>query len=264
MRIKTRAALIFSLLLMPGIASAWGPLGHRVVAKMAQGRLTPEAESAVRSLLGPGATLAEVSAWADEQREEQGSELWHFVNVPIAQARYSPKYCSPRGCVVSKTEEFSRVLRDPSARKPDKRRALKFLIHFIADLHHPLHVGDNNDRGGNRLQVTFFGTGSNLHKVWDSQIMARHTTNEQVWLWDFNYLANPRMAAEWSKGAPADWATESLEIARTAYCLPGSGQPMKSGTRLGNDYYRIALTLVQKQLAKAGIRTAWTLNEIFR
>jgi hypothetical protein len=145
----------------------------------------------------------------------------------------------------------------------DRQRALKFLIHFIADLHQPLHVGDNNDRGGNLLQVRFFGEGSNLHRVWDYQIIEHHTKNEQVWLWDLTYQANPRMVAEWSQGTPEDWATESLLLAKTVRCFPDSRTMIKPGARIGNEYCRAALPIIQKQLAKAAIRTAWMLNQIF-
>jgi len=245
-------------------AWGWGRIGHRVVARFAEERLTSQARIAVGNLLGPGVRLADVANWADEQRELFGSAPWHSVDVPISESRYDPRYCSPRGCVVSKIEEFRRVLLNPAAGKPEKEQALKFLIHLIADLHQPLHVGDHNDRGGNLLQIRFFDEGSNLHRVWDSQIMERHTNNEQVWLWDLTFLAKPAMVVEWSKGTPELWATESLNLAKTAYRIPGSQALIKPGTRLGSEYCREALPQIQLQLAKAAIRTAWMLNQIFQ
>jgi hypothetical protein len=94
--------------------------------------------------------------------------------------------------------------------------------------------------------------------------MERHTKNEQVWLWDFDFIANPKMVAEWSKGTPEDWATETLQIAKEAYCLPGTRKIMSPGARLGNEYYNYALSIIQRQLAKSGIRMAFILNGIFR
>jgi hypothetical protein len=229
---------------------------------MAEGRLTPKARSAVRSLLA-GMSIAEASTWADEQREIPGSSRWHFVNVPIRESRYDRKYCLPAGCVVSKIEEFRRVLLNPKAGRVQKQQALKFLIHFIADIHQPLHVGDNNDQGGNLLQVHFFGDGANLHRVWDSLVIQRHTGNESVWLWDFDFIANPRMVNEWSRGTPEDWATESLLISREAYRIPGARNVMGKGVRLASEYHRFALPLIQKQLAKAGIRIAYVLNNVY-
>ena len=259
-------AAVFLLVasMRPGPALAWGRIGHRVAAKMAEGRLTPAARDAVRAILGPGVSLADASTWADGQKEIEESYRWHFVNVPISADRYDSRYCSPKGCVVNKIEDFRRILQNSQAGIAQKQQALKFLIHLIGDLHQPLHVGDNNDQGGNLLQVRFFGVGSNLHRLWDSQVMERHTKNEKVWLWDFDFVANPKMVSEWSKGTPADWATESLHIAREAHRVPGSDKWMRSGARLGNEYYRSALPVIRTQLAKAGIRIAFVLNTIFR
>jgi hypothetical protein len=152
---------------------------------MAESKLTPRALAAVRDLLGPGVTLADISTWADEQRDVPGSGPWHYVNVPITESRYDRKYCQSGGCVVSKIEDFKRVLQDRLAARAEKQEALKFLVHFLEDLHQPLHVGDTGSRGGNDIRVRFFDVGSNLHRVWDSQIMERHTENEQVWLYDW-------------------------------------------------------------------------------
>ena len=258
------AVVLLVASMRPSPALAWGRIGHRVAARMAESRLTSAARDAIHAILGPGVSLADASTWADGQREIEESYRWHFVNVPISADRYDSRYCSPKGCVVNKIEDFRRILQNSQAGRPQKQQALKFLIHLIADLHQPLHVGDNNDQGGNLLQVRFFGVGSNLHRLWDSQVMERHTKNEKVWLWDFDFVANPKMVSEWSKGAPADWATESLHIAREAYRVPGSDQWMRSGARLGNDYYRFALPVIRTQLAKAGIRIAFVLNAIFR
>lgn len=261
---RTAAAIALTLLLWTPRIWPWGPIGHRVAARMAEERLTPAAAAAVHRLLGPGAKLADAANWADEQRDARGSELWHYVNVPITETRYDSRYCPAQGCVVSKIKDFEHILLNPKAGKQEKQQSLKFLIHLIADIHQPLHVGDNNDRGGNLLQVLFYNVGSNLHSVWDSQIIERHTKNEQVWLWDLTFLANPKMAAEWAKGTPEDWATESLQVAKVIYCLPGTKTVMKSGTKLGDEYVVFALPIIQRQLAKAGIRTAFVLNGIFR
>jgi hypothetical protein len=194
--------------------------------------LTLTSRIAVRNLLGPDVSLADVSTWADEQREVPGSAPWHYVNVPITESRYDPEFCQRGRCVVSKIEDFKRVLQDPKPGKTEKQQALKFFVHLIADLHQPLQVGDTGNRRGNNIQVRFLDKSSNLHRVWDSQIMERHTTNEQVWLWDFTHYANPKKVVEWSSGTPADWATDTLQVAKEVYCLPGTKTVMKSGTRL--------------------------------
>ena len=101
------------LLLTPGAVWPWGRTGHRVSSMMAESRLTPAALAAVRNLLERGESLADASAWADHQREVPKSDPWHYVSVPISEPRYDPKFCAPSGCVVSKIEDFERVLSDP-------------------------------------------------------------------------------------------------------------------------------------------------------
>ena len=257
------AALVLLALLSARPVSAWGWIGHRVVARMAEERLNARTRAAVAGILGPGAKLADVSTWADEQQELTKTGPWHSVNIPLEETRYNPRYCPPPGCIVGKIVEFGGVLRNPAAGKSEKQRALKFLIHLIADLHQPMHVGDNGTRGGNLLQVRFYGEGSNLHKVWDYQIMERHTKNLGVWLWDLTFEANPKRVAEWSKGTPEEWATESLNLAKSAYRLPGSQAWILPGTNLGTRYSGASLPGIRKQLAKAAIRIAWVLNGIF-
>ena len=100
--------------------------------------------------------------------------------------------------------------------------------------------------------------------MWDSQLIEWHSRDEDRWLREVNVLATPENAAKWSRGTPEDSATESLEAARVAYCLPGTRSVMKPGTRLGGDYCQSMLPIAQTQLAKAGVRVAAMLNEIFR
>jgi hypothetical protein len=249
--------------MLPRSLCAWGRLGHRTAARMAETRLTPRALAAVNDLLGPGVKLADVSTWADEQGDPKYAS-WHYVRVPISESAYNPKYCPPHGCVVSKVWEFERALRDPKTERAPKQQALRFLVHLIPDLHQPFYVGCLDGKGSERIQVRFYDAVSNLGRVWDYQIMERHTTNEQVWLWDFDFHAKPKRVSEWSRGTPEDWATESLMVAREAYRLPGAKTVIQSGTKLGDEYYVAMLPIIQKQLAKSGIRIAWTLNEIFR
>ena len=135
---------------------------------------------------------------------------------------------------------------------------------FLRGLHQPLHVGDTGRRGGNLVQVRFFDHGSNLHRVWDSQIIEWHSTDEATWLRELTALSTPQMAAEWPKGSPEDWASESLTQAKLAYRLPGTDKLIPSGTKLGEDYCQFALPIIQLRLAQSAIRVASTLNQIFQ
>jgi hypothetical protein len=164
--VRTIAAVMFVFPLFIPSAFSWGRIGHRVAARMAEERLTPAASAAIHDLLGPEVSLADISTWADEHRNPR-SGAWHYVDVPITESRYNPRFCPANGCVVSKINDFRQVLQDPKAGKTEKLQALKFLIHLIEDLHQPLHVGDTGSRGGNSIQVRFYNRGSNLHRVWD-------------------------------------------------------------------------------------------------
>jgi hypothetical protein len=146
-------------------------LGHRVAAKFAEQRLIPAALAAVCDLLEAGVTLEDISTWAEEQREIPGTRFWHYVNVPITESRCDKRLCPASGCAVSKIEDFKRVLQDQKPAKTEKQQALKSLVHLITDLHQAVRVGDTGGRGGNNIQVRFFDRGSNLHRVWDSQII---------------------------------------------------------------------------------------------
>src|SRR4051794_4208029 len=164
----------FALLILPGSAWAWGPIGHRAAATMAHARLTSRADRTVRELLDPGETLADASLWADAHRRDlPESAPWHYVNVPLTSPSYDPKYCSVNGCVVSIIGDLERVLRERARPRVERQRALRLLVHFIEDLHQPVHVGDRGDRGGNDLQLRFFGAETNLHRLWDEGIVER-------------------------------------------------------------------------------------------
>jgi hypothetical protein len=145
------AGTIVVTLVQTSSAWPWGRMGHRVAVQMAEARLNPHALEAVHDLLGPGVSLTDIPTWADEQHEIPGSGPWHFVNVPITDSRYDSKYCQPGGCVVSKIGDFKRVLQNPKAGITERQEALKFLVHFIEDLHQPLDVGDTGSRGGNDI-----------------------------------------------------------------------------------------------------------------
>jgi nuclease S1 len=113
---------------------------------------------------------------------------------------------------------------------------LRFLIHCIEDLHQPMHVGDNHNKGGNLTQVRFYDQGSNMHRLWDSDIIEHVSTKEDVWLLDLATMDTPDARSAASKGTVEDWATESLLAARRAYQVPETGQRLKPGQKLGDAY----------------------------
>jgi hypothetical protein len=258
--------LLIVALLVPPPVFAWGPRGHRLAAKIAMERLTPKAKQGIAELLNKGDTLADIADWADHQGHdvEPNSAPWHYVNVPITADRYSEKYCNDRGCVVTKIKQYRRVLANQNATKRERQLALLFLVHFVEDIHQPLHVGDNKDRGGNNTQIQFFNNGSNMHRLWDSDIIEHERMSDGRWLERITPMLTPANVAAWSKGTVEDWATESLNAAKQAYDFPkGSNQPLQTGSLLGEEYMKFADPIVRDRLARAGVRLANELNAIF-
>ena len=142
-------------------AFAWGPQAHRVIARVAEGRLSPAAKAAIGELLIPPDTLPEVAGWADKEGHDAvpGSARWHFINVPIGDSRFDARLIRDDNNVVVKIKQYRKILSDRSRPKKERQRALLFFVHFVSDIHQPLHVGDHNDHGGNDTQIRFFDEG---------------------------------------------------------------------------------------------------------
>ena len=207
-------------------AYAWGRLGHRVISRLAEKHMTPAAKAGVAALLEPGESLADASLWADQNRGRLPKTApWHYVDVPLDEPKYDPKYSGPAiGCVVDKINEFRLVIKDKTKTVEERRFALRFLIHCVEDMHMPMHVGDNKDKGGNQTQVRFFDKGTNMHRLWDSDMIERTGHTEEFWLADLGQLDTPEARAAAMKGTVEDWATESLLAARQAYQVPETGR----------------------------------------
>ena len=271
--VLTSTALVL-VLVQAAPVRGWGRQGHRIVARFAQTRLQPAALAKVRELLEKDEDIADASTWADEYSTRHNAP-WHYVNVPLDAPRYDARFCDPdQSCVVVKIKEFVNVLKDPTANDLDKRRALRFVIHLVADLHQPFHVADNRDRGGNLLQVRYFDQGTNMHAVWDYQILRFDPQNaesgrgrkvdERMWVNRLTGFTTPARLAQWSENkAIEDWANESLQLAKRAYKNPGTGTMIQSGQSLGDNYERWAIAKVEERLAQAGVRLADILNDVF-
>jgi hypothetical protein len=233
--------------------SAWGTTGHQIIAELAQRRLSAAARAQVTTLLH-GATLASVASWADDVRSSRPETArWHFVDIPREASRYdAARDCAPEAqgdCVIAAIERFRQVLADRRRPESERAEALKFLVHFVGDLHQPLHSIDDHDRGGNGVPVTLFGQPTNLHAVWDSGLIA-HTG-----LGVAEYVARLEASDVDASGTPISWAEEAHRAAVDhAYVIPAD-------RRLDEPYYDANRPVVDLQLARGGARLARLLNE---
>ena len=248
-------------------AHAWGRIGHRVISRLAEQRLTPQAKAGIAALLAQGESIANASTWADEHRRELPETApWHYVDVPLDEPKYDKKWSADdpkKGCVVDKINEFRATLKDKSKTAEERQLALRFLIHCVEDMHMPMHVGDSHDRGGNDTQVMFFDLETNMHSLWDSGIIERVSTDEGYWLNDLSVLPSSQSHDATTGGTVEDWATESLLAAREAYRDPTTGMRLKSGAKLGEAYHTKSLPVVRQRLYQAGMRLAMVLNDAF-
>ena len=251
------------LMLTPFPAFAWSPEGHEIVALIAMRELTPAARNQVARLLGSPAMMAHDASWADEIRDRRpGTGPWHYVDIPLEASGYDKNRDCPRAnCVVAQIENDLRILAD---RKLDERMradALRFLIHFAADIHQPLHAEDHDDKGGNEVRVTLGRERSTLHRVWDSDVVEALGFDSERVAASLEQSIMPSQRKAWAFGTPAQWANEAHAIARDQIYPPLGGRYQ---LRLPRDYPKAEMAITRTQLSKAGLRLAWLLNGIFR
>lgn len=297
----------------------WGCSGHQVVALIAERQLTANARQAVLELLSGapvdpvlkrfcGATalgpMADVSTWADDYRDKDATTgNWHFLNIPL-NAQTAPgagDYCD-QGCVTKAIGDQLKVLQSPAAKREDKVNALMFVIHFMGDMHQPLHMTNNNDRGANCVPAAFFelqpkqddrgNYSPNLHAIWDTSILERIAgIRRESHDADVRHFANElarrysARIARW-KAAPVDieaWAWESHQLAVSiAYgklpsavtpedpvAVPTCADDNNIGQRMlalhehiDQPYVAAAAPVIDRQLARAGARLADALNRV--
>ena len=146
---------------------AWGPVGHSLVARIADEQLTAAARAQVAVILGPGRTMSSVASWADEVRGERCQTApWHFIDIQITDPHLDmARDCPNNDCVLAKIPDLRKTLQDPAAAPVERSEALMFLIHLVGDMHQPLHCADNHDRDGNQVPVQLADRTTNLHSI---------------------------------------------------------------------------------------------------
>lgn len=294
----------------------WGCEGHQMIALIARAHLSTAASDAVDQLLGrnpidptlprfckdrPDDLMADASTWADDARNIEKTSQWHYVDIPLSVTREQPDidiWCAPvgppdpskdrTGCIVTAISYEWGILRDPSRPESDRAKALRYVIHFVGDLHQPLHDTDNDDRGGNCTAMTFFSEGrpANLHAIWDYKLIQRELEREHQTQPQFAAALNQKFSERWTEwGQPKvdalAWAWEGHAIAhdvaygdvyphipvetpnKDASCDAERDKVAALHISIATGYADQVEPVIEGQLAKAGYRLAALLNQTF-
>ncbi len=250
------AALLLAL--APAPALAWGKLGHRVTGQIAEAHIGKGTKAAIVSILG-AEDLAEASTWPDDMRSspepfwQKTASPWHYVTVPAGK-HYHEVGAPPEGDAFTALGRFARTLRDPKASRDEKALALRFVVHIVGDLHQPLHAGNGLDRGGNDVKVQWFGRATNLHAVWDSDIIeGEQLSFTEMTAWELR-RTTPAERAAWATPDPHVWIAESAALRDRVYPFNPS-----LSYKYGFDF----LPTARQRLVQAGVRIAAYLDWVF-
>ena len=274
------AAALLALLALPGPAQAWGYFGHATTARIALANVKPETRAAITRLLRhereigtpdcPLRSLANAATWPDCLRGQSWrwgyTFAWHYQTEPIADPYDARKNCSGGNCVSAQIERNYRILADERLPENVRLEAMAFMVHFVGDIHMPLHSGDNDDRGGNAVETSYgIVPDLNLHSIWDSALAERAITTADPPLVR-RYGASERAAL--AGGAPADWGRESWELARGFVYANALGRDLAAGEKpeeaaLTQAAIVAALPVAERRIVQAGLRMADLLDRAF-
>lgn len=254
--------VLAAALLSSSSAFGWGRDGHRIVALLAESGLTPQARAEVDMLLDgeTDPTLAAVSTWADEIRDTpdgRRSSRWHWVNLSKdPPCTYVPERdCAGGNCVIGAIDSQLAILADRQRPPAERRDALKFVVHFVGDVHQPFHAGFADDRGGNTTQLQFDRRGWNLHALWDSAMVTQAGLSPAEYARQLQ--KGPSLPADATLDAPDQAAAWALESCRAI----GDHSLYPSGRFVGRGYLEKHRPLVEQRLRQAGERLAEVLND---
>ena len=253
--------LIGLLTYIPFQTMAWGMLGHRVVGQIADSYLNKKTRLEIKKILG-NESVAMASNWADFIKSEPAYNYlgnWHYINLPAGISQAQLQHSLERDTV---TDAYTRILflttelKNKSLTHDKKVMYLRLLIHIVGDLHQPMHTGHLDDLGGNRILVKWFGQHSNLHRVWDSDLIESKELSYTEYTNSINFVEKGQLHLLQNED-PAKWVSDSYQISENIYAN------VKSGDKLGYRYVYDYIAIADQQLLKGGIHLAGLLNSIF-
>ncbi len=259
---KTYAALSLYIFLYTATpVQAFGANGHRIIADIAENHLTSTAKKAIMKITG-GHPLPNIATWPDEIRSDPNwnhAKAWHFLSIDDNESFNGYKH-SEEGDLITALTHFEKALTSQSTSKEKRWQALAFYIHFVGDIHQPLHVGRRDDRGGNSISVQWFNKNTNLHSVWDSEIIEFEQLSYSEYV-SFLDHASKAEINNWQNSDYWDWAKESKAHRKAAYNY--GKQYSLNLPNLEYTYIFNKKNILNQQLLKGGMRLAGKLNKIF-
>lgn len=253
--------IIFTIISVAAFIPAfgWGQKGHDTVAHIARQHLTPVTEAALDSLLD-GYSITYWANWLDNAShtpEYEYTKTWHYKNIDNG-FTFEDAPLIPEGNIVEALYRNIATLNDSTTTKEERVLALKMVVHFLGDIHQPMHMGHATDRGGNGHEVYFFEHPTNLHSVWDTNLLeSAHKWSHSEWQEELDVLDELRMAEILSEGNPTIWGKETYEICTNVY------ESTPVGSNIEYDYIAEWTPTIEMQLLKGGLRLADLLNSVF-
>jgi len=240
---------------------AWGTQGHRICGQIASGYLTPKARKAIEQILG-NESIALAGNWADFVRSDPAFSYlstWHYVDfdkVYTYPEMVSYLNQDANADAYTKLEFLIGELKKNNVSKYNRKIYLRMLIHIIEDIHQPMHAAHAEDKGGNDFKVNWFNNPTNLHSVWDSQLVDFQQLSYTEYAAAINHTTEAQRT-EWQADPISKWIFESNQIANKLYT------EIKPGDTLNYKYNFTHIDTVNQQLLKAGVRLAGVLNQLF-
>jgi len=247
---------LFSFLISSEVSFGWGATGHRVTGEIAEQHLSKKARKKLRAIMGQE-SLVLSSTWMDEIKSAPGTRHlnpWHYVSIPDGETYETSEISSEGDAIWAIEMLIDSIEQNPKLPIENQRDIIRMLVHLIGDIHQPLHVGRADDKGGNAIRVKWFGNPSNLHRVWDSDMIDGHKMSYTE-LAASLYRPTRQEIRELQNSGPREWAMESMSYREGIYNYPGE--------QLGYKYVYQHFDTVQQRLLEAGIRIAGVLNRLY-
>jgi|SRR5687767_10291104 len=257
--------LLLILLLFSSFSSFawWGQTGHRIVGEIADGYLTKKARNAIHGILG-NESIAMTSNWADFIKSDSDFNYlntWHYINAKQGLSQTQFNTILQNDSITNAYTQLNFLIAELKNKELEidkKRMYLRLLIHIVGDIHQPLHVGQLEDLGGNRMRLQWFGESTNLHSLWDEKLIEFQKLSYTEYARAINYTTRLKRG-QWQSQSLKEWFFESYQLAGKIYGSITGTEP-KLGFRYNFDY----IDILNNQLLKGGVRLAGLLNSIFK